>query len=153
MGSFPPQGAGFIPSALLAEMSTSQTAIGAATDIDFDTEVEKIGSAISFNTSTGEFTLQPGTYELAAYIRGQTFSNTVAGTLNIRWVDGADAAINKSECQIVPNPSTATGSSQIAAITIITVTVVTIVKVRCNAANGTATVSAGLTRAIVKKLA
>lgn len=142
-----------ISSFLLAELATNQAGVGIGDDVIWDTEIVKKGTDISLNTVTGEFTLQPGTYELQANFRGLTFSNAVGGFLTIGWVDGSNVDINKSAGLLAPLTSTGANSPNSVASTIIIVTVPTIVKTRVINNTGNATIVASTSRAIIKKLA
>ena len=145
-------GAGGFSSILLAELVANQAGVGVGDDVVWDSEVIKIGNAISLNIATGEFTLQPGTYELQANFRGLTFSNAAGGFLSIGWVDGANADINKSAALLAPVSGTGPNSANSVASTIIIVIVPTIVKTRVINNTGNAIIVAATSRVIIKKL-
>lgn len=139
-------------SVLLAELNANQLTVGVNDDVVWDLQTIKIGNSISLNVATGEFTLQAGTYELEANFAGITFSNITGGNLVVSWVDSGNSIINKSGARMLPATSTLANSVDSTAKTTLTVTTDTVVKTRCTGANGTCTIVADQSRAIVKKL-
>lgn len=142
---------GIQTSILLAELNANQTGVGNNTDIVWDLETLKIGTDISLNTATGEFTIQPGTYDLNAELRALGFS-LANGNVRPEWVDGANTSLNKSAAVLLPVTHANQDANQATAHTLLTVTVATVVKVRITSAAGTVEIRELSSRAIIKKL-
>ena len=141
-----------LTSILLAELTGNQAAVGLNTDIIWNSQVVKIGTNIALNIATGVFTLQPGTYELEAQLRAQSFSLSTGGFLTLGWVDSSNVAIQNSAAVLLPTTNTSGDATQSTAKTILVVTTQTDVKIRVTNNNGNAAIIALTSRAIIKKL-
>lgn len=61
--------------------------LAAATVVIFDTTATLVGSDISYNATTGEFTLQPGVYELDARLGFEGFDTAATDIAQFHWED------------------------------------------------------------------
>ena len=123
-----------------ANLSSSQTSVGANTDIVFNSELA--GSGITLNTSTGVFTLPAnGTYELEASLLINPF-DSASGEMQYQWVDSSNVSLGGSTAVSEPVGRAINVTSQPIAKAIVTTTSSTKqVKLRTSGVNGTGNVS------------
>lgn len=129
-------------------ITSAQATIGANTDIILN---DGAGTLL-LNTTTGKITLKGGrTYRLTARLGFSTFSNATGGSVTYEWVkdtDNSALVANRAGLSIPPS-NTAQVAGNGGTDVIYSPTADTVVKLRCTAAAGTASLDVGTSSVIV----
>ena len=85
----------FSNSFFYAKRTTDVTGVGAGSDTVYDSPIAELGDNISYNSSTGVFTLQPNyIYKLVACNLFDTFSNSTEGCIIGSWHNGSNVELS-----------------------------------------------------------
>ena len=126
--------------------------LAAATTIIFDSLGASIGSGISLNTATGEFTLGPGIYELDARIDYSGFNTVATDIAYFHWEDSLVNDLSHGAIGVsVPPASTQNLAPQPSVKGVITVTTSAVVRLISSGGQGAAFINTG-SHATVKKI-
>jgi hypothetical protein len=146
------------PAYIVVGLVNSVYTLAASQSIILDTVLSNTNSQVSYNTSSGVFTLTSGvTYDMSFTPSFITFSNTASGYLCYQWVDATtNTPLDSTGTGIGTGlPSTESGGQvdNLTAGVIYTSSTNQTVKLRVTSASGTATLRGGIgTQVIIKPM-
>ena len=146
------------PAYIVVGLATSVGSFGLNQTIILDTVVGNVNSQVSYNSSTGVFTLTAGvTYDMSFTPSFISFTNLTGGFFCYDWVDATTNALLDASGigtgTSIPVTETSGQIDNPTARIIYTPSTNQTVKLRCTNANGTATLRGGLgTQAIITPL-
>jgi hypothetical protein len=146
------------PAYIVVGLVNSVTLFGASQTFVLDTVLSNTNSQVSYNTSSGVFTLTAGvTYDMSFTPSFINFSNTLGGYLCYEWVDATtNTTLDSTGTGLgTALPSTESGGQvdNLTARVIYTPSTNQTVKLRVTSANGTATLRGAIgTQVIIKPM-
>jgi hypothetical protein len=146
------------PAYLVTGLVNSVNTLGLNQTIILDTTLGNVNSQVSYNNSTGIYTLVAGvTYEMSFTPSFITFSNTTGGFLLYQWVDATtNTPLDSTSIGVgtgVPYTDTGAQNDNVTSKVIYTPSTNQTVKLYVTSANGTATLRGAIgTQAIIKPL-
>ena len=146
------------PAYLVTGLVNSVNTLGVNQTIILDTTLGNVNSQVSYNNSTGIYTLAAGvTYEMSFTPSFISFSNTTGGFLIYQWVDATtNTPLDSTSIGVgtgVPYTDTGAQNDNVTAKVIYTPSTNQTVKLYVTSANGTANLRGAIgTQAIIKPL-